>query len=219
MRALANDGQPRFRLSCAEVLLPSCGRPVAAPRLRRQILVLLFGAAVTGCAGPGPQLRPQDQTGSHRIKLGIAQRLPEMRLVQRARVISPLPDVSVRLVSRIPVGSIPPVGLLQSLLQTIDFVRNRNQVDMVRHEAISNEGDAVEGDVLAQQIEVDCSIGFALEYEAPPIPTLRHMVWNVNGNHTSESSHARKRYQESFRPAGGSAKVKMRSCCRDDVKR
>jgi hypothetical protein len=38
------------------------------------------------------------------LKLGIAQRLPEMRLVQRARVISPLPDVSVRLVSRIPVG-------------------------------------------------------------------------------------------------------------------
>ena len=89
MRALANDGQPRFRLPCAEVLLPSCASPVAAPGLRRQILVLLFGAAVTGCAGPRPQLRPQDQTGSHRIEFGIAQRLPEVRLVQRARVISP----------------------------------------------------------------------------------------------------------------------------------
>jgi hypothetical protein len=104
MRALANDGQPRFRLPCAEVLLPSCASPVAAPRLRRQILVLLFGA---------------------------------------------LPDVSVRLVSRIPVGSVPPVGLLQCLCQTIDSVRDRGQVDMVRHEAISNEGDAVEDDVLA----------------------------------------------------------------------
>jgi hypothetical protein len=115
MRALTNDGQPRFRLPCAEVLMPSCGSPVAAPRLRRQILVLLFGAAVTGCAGPRVQLRPQDQTGSHRIELGIAQRLPEVRLVQQARVISPLLDVSVRWVSRIPVGSVPPVGLLQCL--------------------------------------------------------------------------------------------------------
>ncbi len=26
MRALASDGQSRFRLPCAEVLLPSCGR-------------------------------------------------------------------------------------------------------------------------------------------------------------------------------------------------
>jgi hypothetical protein len=173
MRALANDGQPRFRLPCAEVLLPSCGCPVAAPRLRRQVLVLLFGAAVTGCAGPRPQLRPQDQTGSHRTELGIAQRLPEVRLVQRARVISPLPDVSVRLVSRIPVGSVPPVGLLQCLCQTIDFVRNRDQVDMVRHEAISNEGDAVEDDVLAQQLEVDCSIGVAVQDEVPPVATLR----------------------------------------------
>jgi hypothetical protein len=59
MRALTNDGQPRFRLPCAEVLMPSCGSPVAAPRLRRQILVLLFGAAVTGCAGPRLQLRPK----------------------------------------------------------------------------------------------------------------------------------------------------------------
>jgi hypothetical protein len=115
MRALTNDGQPRFRLPCAAVLMPSCGSPVAAPRLRRQILVLLFGAAVTGCAGPRVQLRPQDQTGSHRIELGIAQRLPEVRLVQQARVISPLLDVSVRWVSRIPVGSVPPVGLLQCL--------------------------------------------------------------------------------------------------------
>ena len=80
------------------------------------------------------------------------------------------------------------MGLLQCLCQTIDFVRNRDQVDMVRHEAISNEGDAVEDDVLAQQIEVDCSIGVALQDEATPIPTLRHMVWYVNGNHTSESA-------------------------------
>jgi hypothetical protein len=28
MRALANDGRPRFRLPCAEVLLPSCASPV-----------------------------------------------------------------------------------------------------------------------------------------------------------------------------------------------
>ena len=81
---------------------------------------------------------------------------------------------------------------------------------MVRHEAISNEGDAVEDDVLAQQLEVDCSIGVAVQDEVPPVPTLRYMVWYVNGNHTSESSHARKRYQESFRRT--SAKVKMRSC-------
>jgi hypothetical protein len=73
--------------------------------------------------------------------------------------------------------------------------------------------------VLAQQVEVDCSIGVAVQDEAPPVPTLRHMVWYVNGNHTSESSHARKRYQELFRRTAGSAKVKMRSCCGGDAER
>ncbi len=71
------------------------------------------------------------------------------------------------------------MGLLQCLCQTIDFVGYRDQVDMVRHEAMSNEGDAVEDDVLAQQLEVDCSVGVAVEDEAPPVPTLRHMVWYV----------------------------------------
>ena len=98
---------------------------------------------MTGCAGPRPQLRPQDQTRSHRIELGIARRLPEVRLVQRARVISPVLDVPVGFVSRIPVGSVSPVGLLQCLCQTIDFVRNRDQVDMfdMRQEAVPSSVD------------------------------------------------------------------------------
>jgi hypothetical protein len=43
-----------------------------------------------------------------------------------------------------------------------------------------------------------------------------HGVWYVNGN-TSESSHARKRCQESFRCITGSAKAKMRLCCACDA--
>jgi hypothetical protein len=52
---------------------------------------------------------------------------------------------------------------------------------------MSDEGDAVENDVLAQQLKVDRSIGVAIQDEAPPVPTLRQMVWYVNGNHTCES--------------------------------
>jgi hypothetical protein len=80
-------------------------------------------------------------------------------------------------------------------------------------------GVVVEDDVLAQQVEVDCSIGVAVQDEAPPVPPLRHTVWHVNGNYTSETSHARKRYQESFRRTAGSAEVKMGSCCAGDAER
>jgi hypothetical protein len=44
-------------------------------------------------------------------------------------------------------------------------------------EAIPNEGDAAEDDVLAQQLEVDCSIGVAVQDEAPPFP--RCVRWCV----------------------------------------
>jgi hypothetical protein len=48
------------------------------------------------------------------------------------------------------------------------------------------------GYVLPQQVKVDRSIGIAIQDEPPPVPTLRHMVWDFNGNHPSESSHDRK---------------------------
>jgi hypothetical protein len=76
MRALANDGQPRFRLPCAEVLLPSCAGPLAAPRLRRQRLVLLFGAAVTGCAGPRPRPAPKTKPALTGLSSVLTTNLP-----------------------------------------------------------------------------------------------------------------------------------------------
>ena len=115
MRALADDSQPRFCLACSEVFPPSCMSPLLAPRLQRQRMVLFFRGAVTGCAGPRPQLCLQYQTGSHGIEFGVAQGLPEMRLVQRAGVVSSLSHVAVRLVNGVPVGSVTPVGLLQGL--------------------------------------------------------------------------------------------------------
>jgi hypothetical protein len=60
---------------------------------------------------------------------------------------------------------------------------------MVGHEAISDERHSVELYVLPQQAKVNRSIGIAIQDEAPPVPTLRHMVWHINGNHPSESSH------------------------------
>jgi len=83
---------------------------------------------------------------------------------------------------------------------------------MVGHEAISDECHSVEVDVLPQQLKVDRSMGIAIQDEAPPVPTLRHMVWDINGNHTSESSHDWKRYQESFRHAAPAPHACLEIC-------
>jgi hypothetical protein len=55
--------------------------------------------------------------------------------------------------------------------------------------------------VLSKQVKADRSISIRIQDVAPPVPTLRHMLWDINGNHPSESSHDWKRYQESLRHA------------------
>jgi hypothetical protein len=74
-------------------------------------------------------------------------------------------------------------------------------VDMVGHEAISDERHSAEAYVLPQQAKVNRSIGIAVQDEAPPAPALRHMVWHINGNHPSESSHDTSPAASIFTPA------------------
>jgi hypothetical protein len=95
-----------------------------------------------------------------------------------------------RLVSNIPVGSVPPMGMLQCLRQPISRARNGNQMDMIGHEAIANQRDFVEGKVFPQQLEVDRTVSIAIQYESSPISTLRQMVWNICGYNPSQSSHS-----------------------------
>ena len=69
-------------------------------------------------------------------------------------------------------------------------------MDMVGHEAISDECHSVEVYVLPQQLKLDPSIGIAIQDEAPVVSTLGQVVWHINGNYPSESSIARKQYQQ-----------------------
>ena len=57
VRALPNDGQPRFHFPRSEVFPPSCSSPLAAPHLQRQGIIARSRATVTGCSRPGPQFR------------------------------------------------------------------------------------------------------------------------------------------------------------------
>jgi hypothetical protein len=76
--------------------------------------------------------------------LPIPEQFGQNNSVTSVTEISSLPHVPVRLVSGIPAGSVAPVGLLQCLRQPIGFPGNRDQVDTVRHHAISDERNAVE---------------------------------------------------------------------------
>ena len=63
--------------------------------------------------------------------------------------------------------------MLQCVRQPILAVRNRNQVDMIRHEAIANQRNVVGCHIFPQQLEVDRTIRIAVQHKASRISTLR----------------------------------------------
>ena len=78
-----------------------------------------------GCgAGPRPRLSLGHQARTHWIELCIAQGLPQVRLVQRAGIVPPLPDMTTGVMDGIPIRSIPAVGVLQRQAQDIRFRRD-----------------------------------------------------------------------------------------------
>jgi hypothetical protein len=89
-----------------------------------------------------------------------------------------------------------PVGLFQCLRSSISLVRNRDQVDMIGHEAMSDERHSVECYVLPQQVKVDRFIGIAIQDEPPPFP--RCVTWSGTSTATTRVNRSMtgKPYQE-----------------------
>jgi hypothetical protein len=64
-------------------------------------------------------------------------------------------------------------------------------VNMVGHQAISDERYSVEVHILVQELKVNRSISIAVQDEAPPVAALRDMVWDIHCDHSVESPHDR----------------------------
>jgi hypothetical protein len=64
-------------------------------------------------------------------------------------------------------------------------------VNVVGHQAVSDERYSLDVHILLQQLKVNRSIGIAVQDEAPPVAALRDMVWDIHCDHSVESAHDR----------------------------
>ena len=142
-----------------------------------------------GGARPRPKLSDRDHPGAYRIEFRITKRGPEMRLVERARVESPLPYVAGGTLAGVPIRRIAPVGVLQSLRQGLGGAWNGDQVGVVGHQAVTQEGKLVQLGILAEQLQIGEAVGVVGQDDLPSVAALRNMVRNVNDNDARESSH------------------------------
>jgi len=90
-------------------------------------------------AGPAPLLGRLHHAGAHRVQLGITQRGPEMRLVERAGIESALPHVARGTLVSVSVGGVTSVRVLESFRQGGGRPRHSDQVHVVGHQAVTQQ--------------------------------------------------------------------------------
>ncbi len=89
----------------------------------------------------------------------------------------------------IPVSRVAAMGMFEGQSQSVGFVRNHNQVNVIRHEAIADEGELVQSSIVSEQVKINKALGVGSEDELPGVPTLCNVVRYINGNHASQTSH------------------------------
>jgi hypothetical protein len=119
-----------------------------------------------------------------------------MRLIQGTGIESPLPYVAARRLRSIPVRRIASVRLLERLRERPKGVRNSNQMHMIRHQAVSQQGKAIKLGVLAQQLKIGDAIVVAGEDDLSGIAALRNMMGNIDDHDAGQPSHRKKLNRE-----------------------
>lgn len=150
---------------------------------------------------------------AHGVKLGIGQRHPQVRSVERAGVETALPHVARGRAASVEIGGVTAVGVLQGKAQGVVALGSSDQVHMVGHEAITEQAEAVHRAVAAQEVEVDEPVGIGLQNELAGVAPLvmwcgvstattrasRAMIW-VSGR--AEQMISGKTFRPRFTPGG-----------------
>ena len=75
-----------------------------------------------------------------------------MHPIQGAGEIATLPGVAARLMNRVPIDHIAPMGMPQGQSQAVSIVRSDDQMHVIRHQATTDQPHSMEFNVLAQRL-------------------------------------------------------------------
>jgi len=69
------------------------------------------------------------------------------------------------------------------------LVGNHYPMHVIGHQAITEQRQLIEGNILVQEGEVHEAVGVAVEDKTAGVTTLGHVVRNVNHDHSCQSRH------------------------------
>ena len=153
-------------------------RIVAAPDMRPR-------------ARPGIILRNRHHAAPHRVHLHVAHRRVQVPLVQDARKEAPLPQVARRVALAVEILGVEHVDGVEEPGQRLLPAGNGDQVDVIRHQAVGPDVEAVPGAEVGEQLQVSVVIARIGEDGLPVISPLRDVVGITNRNGSGYSRHRR----------------------------
>lgn len=118
-----------------------------------------------GGAGPFPVLGFGYEAGTDWIQLCVSERLPEMGLIRGAGVEPALPDMAAGIMVSIPVSSISAECVLQRPGEGVRLGWRYDEMDMVGHQTVAKERQAVQLNALTQKIKINSAIRITLKDE------------------------------------------------------
>ena len=185
---MLTDPQPLLFLHVKrEILLPVAdvvahGRGVADEPVR---LAVQMGAG----AAPGPVLGTPDKTGADGVEFDIAHRRQEVVLVHHERGKAPLPQVSTPALAEVDVPRIASVGLANRAGQTVYGLGHRNQMHVIRHQAIRLNFHPMPSAPSLHQVEVFPVVLLAQERLHPPVSPLGDVMRHPRRHYPGGTCH------------------------------
>jgi hypothetical protein len=100
--------------------------------------------------------------------------------------------------------------MLEGLCQRFAGAGYHDQMDVIRHQAITQQSKTMKVGVVPQQLQISKAVPVAGEYYLPGIPTLGNMVGDVRQNDAGEAGHGLKVSER----MGVPSKAGRNFCCR-----
>jgi hypothetical protein len=92
----------------------------------------------------------------------------------------------------IPVRRIASMLLFERLRECLQSSGNRDQVHVIRHETVTQQGESAKLRILPQQLKISGTVRIAGQNDLSRIPPLRNMMGNVDDHDARQSSHSMK---------------------------
>ena len=125
------------------------------------------------------------------IAVDVDQGFEKMALIESAGVETVLPEMAAAFVAAVGVLGVKEVGSAQSASQRIGRAGDGDEVNMVAHQAITEDVKVVLAALVAQEFEVDAPVLIVQEHILAVIAALGDVVGDTGDNNTCDSGHER----------------------------